>query len=56
MGRYERAVERFARTPVGYWYVTRMAPRIDPPLLRITAGGAAQRAVHGTIPLIRLRR
>jgi deazaflavin-dependent oxidoreductase (nitroreductase family) len=35
---YERLLERFARTPPGYWYVTRLAPRIDPPLLRLSGG------------------
>ncbi|OBA99754.1 hypothetical protein A5662_15100 [Mycobacteriaceae bacterium 1482268.1] len=38
MGIYERNLEKFARTPVGYWYVKRLAPRIDPPLLRLTGG------------------
>ncbi|WP_185975874.1 nitroreductase/quinone reductase family protein [Mycolicibacterium sp. 018/SC-01/001] len=38
MTAYERVLERFARTPPGYWYVTRLAPRIDPPLLRLTGG------------------
>jgi len=38
MNIYERTLERFARTPAGYWYVTKVAPRIDPPLLRATGG------------------
>jgi deazaflavin-dependent oxidoreductase (nitroreductase family) len=38
MSGYERALERFARTPFGYWYVTRLAPRIDEPLLRLSGG------------------
>ncbi len=38
MNAYERVLERFARTPPGYWYVTRLAPRIDPPLLRLSGG------------------
>ena len=38
MSVYERAMGRFARTPVGDWYVKRSAPRIDPPLLRLTGG------------------
>ena len=38
MSVYERAMGRFARTPVGDWYVKRIAPRIDPPLLRRTGG------------------
>jgi deazaflavin-dependent oxidoreductase (nitroreductase family) len=35
---YERAMETFARTPAGNWYLRRIAPRIDPPLLRLTGG------------------
>ncbi|MEW5810606.1 MAG: nitroreductase/quinone reductase family protein [Actinomycetota bacterium] len=38
MSVYERVLERVARTPPGYWYVTRLAPRIDPPLLRLSGG------------------
>ncbi len=38
MGLYERTLEKFARTPVGYWYVKRIAPKVDPPLLRMTGG------------------
>lgn len=38
MSVYERTLERFARTPLGYWYVTRLAPRVDPPLLRLSGG------------------
>lgn len=35
---YERALEAFGRSKPGYWFVTTIAPRIDPPLLRITGG------------------
>jgi deazaflavin-dependent oxidoreductase (nitroreductase family) len=35
---YERAMEGFARTPVGNWYLRKIAPRIDPPLLRLSGG------------------
>ncbi len=38
MGVYERNLEKFARTPMGFWYVKKIAPRIDPPLLRLTGG------------------
>ncbi|MGH3675016.1 MAG: nitroreductase/quinone reductase family protein [Mycobacterium sp.] len=38
MSLYERAMEKFARTPVGYWFVRKVAPKIDPPLLRLTGG------------------
>ncbi len=38
MSGYERVLERFARTPMGYWYVTRVAPLVDPPLLRLSGG------------------
>lgn len=38
MSVYERTLERFARTPLGYWYVTRLAPLVDPPLLRVSGG------------------
>ncbi len=38
MALYERALEKFARSPAGYWYLKRIAPRIDPPLLRLTGG------------------
>jgi len=38
MSGYEQVLERFARTPAGYWYVTRLAPRIDEPLLRLSGG------------------
>ena len=38
MSGYERATESFARSPVGNWYVRRIAPRIDPPLLRLSGG------------------
>ena len=35
---YERALESFARSAVGDWYLKRIARRIDPPLLRPTGG------------------
>lgn len=35
---YERALESFGRSAVGDWYLKRIAPRIDPPLLRLTGG------------------
>ena len=35
---YERTMESFARTPAGDWFLNRVAPRIDPPLLRLTGG------------------
>jgi deazaflavin-dependent oxidoreductase (nitroreductase family) len=35
---YERALETFGRSPAGNWYLRRIAPRIDPPLLRLTGG------------------
>jgi len=38
MGLYERTLEKVARTPVGDWYLKRIAPRLDPPLLRLTGG------------------
>jgi deazaflavin-dependent oxidoreductase (nitroreductase family) len=38
MSIYERGMEAFARTPAGNWYVRKVAPRIDPPLLRLTGG------------------
>lgn len=38
MSGYERVLERFARTPAGNWYVRKVAPRIDPPLLRLSGG------------------
>ncbi|GJF09651.1 nitroreductase [Mycolicibacterium cyprinidarum] len=38
MGIYQRTLERFGRSSPGYWFVTRIAPRIDPPMLRITGG------------------
>ncbi len=38
MGLYERALEKVARTPVGNWYLKKLAPRLDPPLLRLTGG------------------
>ncbi|AFM19663.1 deazaflavin-dependent nitroreductase family protein [Mycolicibacterium chubuense NBB4] len=38
MSAYERMLERFARSPAGYWYLRRVAPHLDPPLLRATGG------------------
>jgi hypothetical protein len=38
MGRYERMLEQIARTPVGYWYLKRIAPQLDSTLLRLTGG------------------
>ncbi len=38
MSVYERTLEKVARTPVGDWYLKRIAPRLDPPLLRLTGG------------------
>ena len=38
MGLYERTLEKVARTPIGDWYVKKLAPRVDPPLLRLTGG------------------
>ncbi len=37
-GVYERNLERFGRSSPGNWFLTRIAPRIDPPLLRISGG------------------
>jgi deazaflavin-dependent oxidoreductase (nitroreductase family) len=38
MGLYQRTLEKVARTPVGNWYLKKLAPRLDPPLLRLTGG------------------
>jgi deazaflavin-dependent oxidoreductase (nitroreductase family) len=38
MGVYERTLEKFARMPIGDRYMKRVAPRLDPPLLRLTGG------------------
>src|SRR3954471_22915392 len=38
MSAYERTLEKFARMPVGDWYMKQIAPRLDPPLLRLTGG------------------
>ncbi|WNG92674.1 nitroreductase/quinone reductase family protein [Mycobacterium sp. ITM-2016-00318] len=38
MGVYERTLEKVARTPIGDWYMKKIAPRLDPPLLRLTGG------------------
>jgi deazaflavin-dependent oxidoreductase (nitroreductase family) len=35
---YERALESFGRSPAGNWYLRRIAPRIDPPMLRLSGG------------------
>ena len=35
---YERALESFGRSPAGNWYLRRIAPRLDPPLLRLSGG------------------
>lgn len=35
---YEKALESFGRSPAGNWYLGKIAPRIDPPLLRLTGG------------------
>lgn len=35
---YERGLEAFGRSTVGYWYVRNVAPKMDPPLLRLTGG------------------
>ncbi len=38
MSVYERTLEKFARTPFGDWYMKNLAPRLDPPMLRLTGG------------------
>ena len=38
MSLYERALEGFGRSAPGNWYLKRIAPRIDAPLLRLTGG------------------
>ena len=38
MSVYERALQALGRSGVGEWYLKRVAPRIDPPLLRLTGG------------------
>ena len=38
MGVYERTLEKIARTPIGDLYMKKIAPRLDPPLLRLTGG------------------
>lgn len=35
---YERTLERFGRSAAGYFFVTRIAPIVDPPLLRWSGG------------------
>ena len=46
MSVYERTLEKFARTPFGDWYVKNLAPRLDPPMLRLT-GRSSQFGVSG---------
>jgi len=38
LGLYERALKSFGRSAAGGWYLKKIAPRIDPPLLRLTGG------------------
>ena len=38
MSLYERGLESFGRSTAGNWYLRKIAPRIDPPLLRFTGG------------------
>jgi deazaflavin-dependent oxidoreductase (nitroreductase family) len=38
MGLYQRLFEAFGRSPFGNWYARKLAPLIDPPLLRLTGG------------------
>jgi deazaflavin-dependent oxidoreductase (nitroreductase family) len=38
MGLYERGLEAFGRSAVGQVYLKKVAPRLDPPLLRLTGG------------------
>lgn len=38
MGLYERTLEKVARTPFGDWYLKKLAPRIDPAMLKLTGG------------------
>ncbi|MEN3318345.1 MAG: hypothetical protein V7643_1746 [Mycobacterium sp.] len=38
VGLYERGLKSFGRSSLGNWYLRRIAPRIDPPLLRLTGG------------------
>jgi deazaflavin-dependent oxidoreductase (nitroreductase family) len=38
MSVYERTLEKIARMPIGDWYMKKIAPRLDPPLLRLTGG------------------
>ena len=38
MSPYERGLESFGRSTSGNWYLRKIAPRIDPPLLRLTGG------------------
>lgn len=35
---YGRVLEKFGRTSAGYFFATRVAPVLDPPLLRLTGG------------------
>jgi deazaflavin-dependent oxidoreductase (nitroreductase family) len=38
MSLYGRALEKFGRSSAGYFFATRIAPTVDPPLLRLTGG------------------
>ena len=38
MSVYERGLEAFGRSAVGQLYLKKVAPRLDPPLLRLTGG------------------
>ncbi|WP_349270498.1 nitroreductase [Mycolicibacterium parafortuitum] len=35
---YRRALGQFGRTRTGMWFATRVAPKLDPPLLKLTGG------------------
>jgi deazaflavin-dependent oxidoreductase (nitroreductase family) len=38
MSLYERGLESFGRSAPGNWYLRKIAPRLDPPMLRLTGG------------------
>jgi deazaflavin-dependent oxidoreductase (nitroreductase family) len=38
MSLYERGLESFGRSTPGNWYLRKIAPRIDPPLLKLSGG------------------
>lgn len=38
MSVYERGLEAFGRSAIGDWYLKKVAPTLDPPLLRVTGG------------------